>query len=58
MPGFALTTSFVIRSLTNLEQSTGSNKTSRSVRIPISLELESVTKSPDTCFSFIILKAS
>ena len=53
-----MTTSFVISSLTNLELSGDSNKTSRSVKIPIILELESVTKSPDTCFSFIMEKAS
>ena len=58
MPDFAVTTFFVISSLTNLEQSIGSNKTSRSVKIPTNLELESVTKSPETSFSFIILKAS
>ena len=57
IPGFAVTTSFVINSLTNLEQSDGSNNTSRSVKIPTSLELESVTKSPDISLSFIKLKA-
>ena len=52
IPGLAVITSVVISSLTSCVDS-DSNITSLLVRIPASIESESLTKSPETSFSFI-----
>ena len=57
VPSFEVMTSFVISSLTNFVESEDSNNTSRSVRIPISLDSESTTSKPETSFSVIISSA-